>query len=60
MDLEQIKLIDLVQPVEGKVSQLLDLTAENKTQYDMYIFLEGKFANNQINLETFMRLIRKV
>ena len=50
----------MVQPTAGLTTQLLDLIAENKAQHDMYVFLENKFSNDEINLETFMRLGRKV
>lgn len=59
LELQNVKLIDLVQPAGGTV-QLLDLIAENKAQHDMGIFLENKFASNEINLETFLKHIRKV
>lgn len=52
--------MELVQPVKGMPAQLLDLIAENKAQHDMFVFVEGKFANDEISLETFMKLSRKI
>ena len=50
----------MVIPSTGLSKQLLELVSENKASYDDYIFLEGKFLNNEIGLEVLMKNARKI
>lgn len=57
---QSLDLTRLVQPKDELSEQILDLSSSLKAQEDCLVFLEGKFSEEEVPLESFLKQLRRI